>query len=573
MLRPPPALLVFLLLIVLLAGASLVTGPPTAAAADAPVAALPTLASPTFRAPSDSGHGTGTVSGRISAPGGPYLYDSRGRVVFFHGVDAVYKYAPYELYPDADKPWNFSTADASLMARLGFNVVRLGMTWSGLEPGTAPPNDPAICKTGAPANPGQFNRAVLNRYIEHLAKTVDLLGRFHIYTILDMHQDVYNEMFEGEGAPSWAVCTNGVPSIDPPGRWSLEYGTKAAGIAFSHFWHNNVRGDLQGQYDEVWGDVARAFEGNRWVLGYDPFNEPFSTSLIRYGDEHFDAQLECFYTGTAHIGAALHGAPPLRCPTADPANGVVPTILANDRNHLIFDEPDNYADRGLPTYIGPMDFPDLVYNVHVYCGARSPVTGNPTDIAACAAQEEHSLAVRSSDRPEMASAAQPNGPAWIVTEFGANSDPELLASVTAALDARQVSWIYWAWKYYGDPTGSADESLVMADGRLRSTADVLSRAYPQAVAGIPLRFSFSPRSDVFDMAYVPNHHVDAPTVIFVPTQVHYRHGYCARTRGASVTSARGSDLLEVRNDRTGTRVTVEVTPGRCVPGGFNSTRS
>ena len=123
-----------------------------------------------------------------------------------------------------------------------------------------------------------------------------------------MHQDVYNEIFEGEGAPDWAVCTNGVQSTDPPGRWSLEYGTRAAGIAFSHFWHNNVRGDLQGQYDEVWGDVASAFAGNRWVLGYDPFNEPFSTSLIRFGDEHFDAQLECFYTGTAHIGAALHGA-------------------------------------------------------------------------------------------------------------------------------------------------------------------------------------------------------------------------------------------------------------------------
>ena len=47
---------------------------------------LPTLSSPIFKAP---GHG---VSGRIAAPGGPYLYDSQGRIVFFHGVDAVYKY-------------------------------------------------------------------------------------------------------------------------------------------------------------------------------------------------------------------------------------------------------------------------------------------------------------------------------------------------------------------------------------------------------------------------------------------------------------------------------------------------
>ena len=61
--------------------------------------------------------------------------------------------------------------------------------------------------------------------------------------------------------------------------------------------------------------------------------------------------------------------------------------------------------------------------------------------------------MRAADRPEMASAAQPGGPAWIVTEFGASSDPQLLASITAAIDARQVSWVYWAWKYYGDPDG------------------------------------------------------------------------------------------------------------------------
>ena len=552
-----------------LAGAALVSGLTTGGSAGrTTVADLPTLASPTFRAPSDSGSGTGTVSGPITAPGGPFLHDSLGRVVFFHGVDAVYKYAPSELYPDPGKPWNFSAADASLMARLGFNVVRLGMTWSGLEPGTAPANDPAICGAGAPADPHQFNQAVLDAYVANLTKTVDLLGRFHISTILDMHQDVYNELFEGEGAPDWAVCTNGIQSTDPPGRWSLAYGTRAAGMAFSHFWHNNVRGDLQGQYDKVWGDVAHAFRDNPWILGYDPFNEPFSTSLIRFGDAHFDAQLECFYTGTAHIGAPSHGARPLRCPKDDPAQGVVPTIEKSDPTHLIFDEPDNYARRGLPTYIGPMDLPNLVYNVHIYCGARSPVTGNPTDVDACADQEQHSLAVRQSDLPAMASAAQPNGPAWMVTEFGASSSERLLASITTALDARQVSWIYWAWKYYGDPTGSADESLVMADGHLRSTADVLSQAYPQAVAGTPLRFSFSAQTDVFDMAYTPDHRIDAPTLVFVPTQVHYRHGYCARTTGASVTSARDSDLLQVRNDRNGSRVTVEVTPGRCKAGRF-----
>ena len=259
------------------------------------------------------------------------------------------------------------------------------------------------------------------------------MARFHIYTILDMHQDVYNQIFEGEGAPDWAVCTNGVQSTDPPGRWSLEYGTRAAGIAFSHFWHNNVRGDLQGQYDQVWGDVAHAFQ-DRWVLGYDPFNEPFSTSLsISHGDALRRRTRVLLHGHRPHRRAA-HGAPPLRCPKDDPAQGVVPTIERNDPGHLIFDEPDNYASRGFPTYIGPMDLRTLVFNVHVYCGARSPVTGNPTDVEACADQEEHSLAVRQSDRPAMASPAQPGGPAWMVTEFGASSDPRLLAPVTTALD-------------------------------------------------------------------------------------------------------------------------------------------
>ena len=79
--------------------------------------------------------------------------------------------------------------------------------------------------------------------------------------------------------------------------------------------------------------------------------------------------------------------------------------------------------------------------------------------------------------------------------------------MTAQFDADEVGWIYWAWKYYGDPTGSAAESLVMADGRVRSTALVLSQTYPEAVAGTPSSFSFSPATGVFELAYAPNHRI------------------------------------------------------------------
>ena len=47
--------------------------------------------------------------------------------------------------------------------------------------------------------------------------------------------------------------------------------------------------------------MAQAFRGNPWLIGYDPFNEPFSTSLVHYRGEHFNAQIQCFYTGTKYI--------------------------------------------------------------------------------------------------------------------------------------------------------------------------------------------------------------------------------------------------------------------------------
>jgi endoglycosylceramidase len=513
--------------------------------------------------PAPTINGGPPVSGPLHSPGGPYLMDSSGRVVFLHGVNVVYKHAPYEVYPDPGKPWNFDARDASLMAKLGFNFVRLGVLWRGLEPGTAPANDPAICTRGRPSNPHQFNQRVLDLYLAHLKQTVDLLGQYHIYTMLDMHQDVYNEMFDGEGAPNWAVCTNGVKNIDPPGRWSLEYSTAAAGIAFHHFWTNNVVGDLQGEFDRVWGDVAQYFKNDPWVVGYDPFNEPFSRSLVKLGDEHFDAQLECFYTGTTHIGRPSHGAPRIRCPANDPAEGVIPTILSSDPRHLVFEEPDNYASRGFPTFIGPIDLPNLVYNVHIYCQYRSPVTGNPTNLPACAAQDTASLAKRSEDRPDLASTRQKGGPAWFVSEFGASSSLDLIGSFTRQADVHLVGWAYWSWKYYRDPTGSADEALVMSNGRLRRTAQALSQTYPMAIAGTPVAMSFSPSSGVFHLSYRPTKTTRAPTVLFVPVNVHYPTGYCLKASGATVVSGAGTELVGLTNKPSARTVVVDLKPGAC----------
>src|ERR1019366_6184676 len=74
----------------------------------------------------------------VSAPGGRYLRDAFGRVVILHGVNAVYKHAPYELAIAPGQPFDFSAADAAAISKAGFDMVRLGILWQGLEPGGTP---------------------------------------------------------------------------------------------------------------------------------------------------------------------------------------------------------------------------------------------------------------------------------------------------------------------------------------------------------------------------------------------------------------------------------------------------
>ena len=123
----------------------------------------------------------------------------------------------------------------------------------------------------------------------------------------------------------------------------------------------------------------------------------------------------------------------------------------------------------------------------------------------------------------------------------------MLSTFASAADAEKVGWTYWAWKYYTDPTGSASESLVTTDGQLRSTAAVLSRTYPEAISGVPVSMSFDPSTAAFHLTYRPLAAERAPTVIFVPTALHYTDGYCARVGGGRIVSPSGSELLQVVN--------------------------
>jgi endoglycosylceramidase len=502
----------------------------------------------------------------MSSPGGPYIYDSHGRVVILHGVNVVYKHPPYIAYPDAGEAWNFDSSDASRIQSLGFNMVRLGIEWQALEPGTGGPNQPNVCTPGTPGDPHEFNKAIALSYLRHVATTVNLLARHGIYTLLDMHQDVFNTNFRGEGAPDWAVCTNNVPIVPLGGRWSNNYGNPTLETAVGHFWNNDVVGNLQGQFDLVWQTVASYFKNNPWIVGYDPYNEPFETATTLADGSTYTSNLQCFYTGRAHESFLANGTTLLTCPSDVPDQGVIPSIQAVDRRHLIFLEPDIYWVTGgnIPSQLGPLPFRRIVFNFHDYCGDRSPVTGDPIDLLKCLQAEETMAAEQDVTRLSMSSAYQPSGPAIFMSEFGATTSVPMVGFDTEWAGISEVGWAYWAWKYYADPTGSSAESLVLPDGTYSPIVQVLSRTYPQEVAGNPQPFLFNPFTGAFSMIYTPSVAAQGTsTVIDIAASQHYASGWCAAVQGGKITSKPGDTHLAVQTVGHPLQVAVSVTPGGC----------
>ena len=127
---------------------------------------------------------------------GHWLTDPTGRVVVLHGTNMVYKLPPYD--PQAA---GFGDSDAAFLENIGMTVVRVGVIWKAVEPA-----------------PGVYD----DGYLNHIAATVQTLARHGIVSLLDFHQDMYNEAFQGEGAPDWAVLDDGLPNA-PQAGFPIDY--------------------------------------------------------------------------------------------------------------------------------------------------------------------------------------------------------------------------------------------------------------------------------------------------------------------------------------------------------------
>ena len=457
---------------------------------------------------------------------GRWLVDADGRAVILHGVNMVYKRPPY--HPAAA---GFDGPDARFLARHGFNNVRLGIIYAGLEP-----------------QPGAYDR----RYLRRIRETQELLARHRIYSLLDFHQDLYNERYTGEGWPEWAVLDDGLPAEPTTGFPTTYVSSPGLNQAFNSFWSNRTGPGgigLQDRYAAAWRLVAGRFRREPWVMGYDFLNEPWPGSVWP----------TCANTA---------GCPLFESQTLAPFHErMISAVRAVDRRHLVWYEPVVTTQFGTE-YTHPDTGDERAgMSFHVYCLAGAvPIPGLPN--LTCPTLEELSM-TNANERADL------NGDTLLLSEWGATDDPQVIERMAALADRQMVSWQWWHYCNCEDPTtsGAGDRQALVSDpakpprgeNLLREKLALVERPYPQAVAGTPLSYGFGPDARRFELAYstaapaggrLPR---EVPTEVFVP-RLHYRGGYSVRVRGARVVSEPGARVLKLRRARGATTVEVAVTP-------------
>jgi endoglycosylceramidase len=452
---------------------------------------------------------------------GRWITDAQGRVVIVHGLNMVYKLPPY--YPSKA---GFGADDARFLARNGFDAVRLGVIYKAVEPN--PPSG------GRPA----YDDA----YLAKIEKTQRILARQGVFSLVDFHQDLFNEKFQGEGWPDWQVQDDGLPN--PENGFPGNYLTNPAlNAAFDHFWANDQVGgvNLIDEYAAAWRHVASLFNRVPYVLGYDILNEPWpgngwQTCAQPAGCPQFD-------TG----------------PLATMTRIVTKTIRKVDPRHIVWQEPNVLFDFGAPSHL-PKIGSNSGFSFHAYC-----LTAGAAD---CPTME--ALPFSNAD-----DVARTTDRALMLTEFGATDDVTDLNRMAGYADDHMVSWLEWAYCGCGDPTtsGPGDIQAIVRNPKkppsgknvFHAKLAALERPYPQAIAGTPKSYGYDTSTHTFTLKYstkAPNGRrlgKRAPTVIYVP-RIHYPHGYDVAVNGDPFVAHGNSRYVLVPNRPGARSATVKIAP-------------
>ena len=308
--------------------------------------------------------------------GGRFV-DAQGREVVLSGTNVNSLGEYWQFDPNIPTVFPFGEEDVDVMEDIGWNAIRLVITWSRVEP-----------------SPGEYDES----YLDEIEATVRLIESRNMYTIIDLHQDAWDISLAArddencgedgrpasgwDGAPAWATLDSGAPRCVPtnPAIATREF-SPAVLDAFLAFWQD-AEGPggvgIQTRFHAMLTHLAERLSKFDAVAGYDPMNEPnaWSDIVLTFVNPGADVEDQTPYL-SAFYERALQAI----------RDG---ERRANSPNRLMLFEPSPDWAQG-PFFVLPVFEHDsqVVYSPHIYQGG---ITSNPlTEEAFTRARDEAAM--------------------------------------------------------------------------------------------------------------------------------------------------------------------------------------
>jgi endoglycosylceramidase len=377
-----------------------------------------------------------------------FIRDKDCRIAIYHGVNV----SNYSKASVGNLPWQ-AKEDFARLKDWGFNLVRYLIFWSAVEP-----------------TKGNYDAQYIQNTVERLKWLQDL----GIDVIVDVHQDLFNKKYTGNGFPDWTVNDGGIP-FTPRQPWNMNYFEPALIASYNNFWKSE---ELKSSYIAMVKYVLTNVDSMSNVIGIDVMNEPFLGTIPNFEK----ITLTDFY------------------------NKIQDMMIEGNFKSEMFFEPMMYTSGGIPTNLKFVPKRDCSYYPHYYdafCHEGKAYSKLNKAILI------RSIAIKEKE-------AQLFDTPLLFGEFGISSAVgnylDYLRDFVDINNAGLNGWTYFTY----DKTSSDDFGIVNDDGTETERMKVLVCLYPQRIAGDNPVVDYG--TDYFTLKYdsKPADCVSGVTEIFIP---------------------------------------------------------
>jgi uncharacterized membrane protein HdeD (DUF308 family) len=498
---------------------------------------------------------------------GSWFNDDQGRHLLFRGVNFASrtKLAPYlPIAPLETKNLSqlnlkeeIKSVEPELdrLKDLGFNIVRLLISWKAIEP-RPNTNFDELLPEG-------------KQYLTFVKEIIDELYARNLYVFLDFHQDIAHERYGGDGFPDWALATDIEHELPEASnlrdkKWMIKYVTnKSVKKTLTSFWRNDlthIEGEnklehfpVRTHLEKTIGQTAKFFrslnngKGHPAILGIEPFNEPNPAGLPK---EQFEQEFLVDYY--RNVDLEIRKFDPDVFIFMEPNVGwTIPSSNGQDSNksmlHLLSSGPFSAKDAFNM---------DLVENVMVKgkVDSKQLITFLPKNLSSVSTFARNGvlsvhyydmMAIASSFMkiPEnmyafkrqwplifaqLANAARERGLIPFLTEFGGSQEAEQVKEYLnlnfEQIEAHLLNSTLWNYDLYHTKEGKDNWNLenfsLLGPNRVPRNLDVVARPYPMRSSAEPVLLFFDIESK-YATIILEGKVVEAPTVIYIPFKIHY----------------------------------------------------